>query len=73
VDFLLERGAEVVGIEAKWSSRATTAEVAGLRDCAAALGRRFRLGVVVYAGQETLALDRTTAAIPYAGFFGRDG
>jgi hypothetical protein len=73
VDFLLERGGEVVGIEAKWAARVDASDLAGLRECATALEHRFRLGVVLYGGVEALALDATLAAIPYAAFFGRDG
>lgn len=73
VDFLLERAGEVVGIEAKWGSGAAGTELAGLRDCEAALGPAFRLGVLLYSGTEVLPLDRKLIAVPYSIFFGRDG
>ena len=73
VDFLLERAGEVVGIEVKWGSGASPSDLAGLRDCQAALGGAFRLGVLLYAGTEILPLDRKLIAVPFSVFFGREG
>jgi hypothetical protein len=72
VDFLLERAGEVVGIEVKWGSGASTTDLAGLRDCAA-LGRAFRLGVLLYAGTEVVPLDRKLIAVPLSVLLGREG
>jgi predicted AAA+ superfamily ATPase len=72
VDFLLERGGEVVGIEVKSGSGVTSSDLAGLRACRQALGRRFRLGVLLHSGEEALALDEHTVAVPFAVFFGRE-
>jgi hypothetical protein len=43
---------------------------AGLRK---ALGQRVRLGVVLYAGTQALALDGATIAVPFGAFLRRDG
>ena len=72
VDFLLERAGEVVGVEVKWGSGAASSDLAGLKSCEAALGRVWRLGVLLYGGTEVLALDRKTIAVPFSIFFGRD-
>lgn len=68
VDFLVERGEECVGIEVKWSVRLGGSDLAGLRDCAEALGNRFRFGILLYPGTETLALDARTLAVPFDVF-----
>jgi uncharacterized protein len=72
VDFLLERAGEVVGVEVKWGSGASASDLAGLRDCAAALGKAFRLGVLLHSGNEVLAVDDRTIVVPFSVFFGRD-
>jgi predicted AAA+ superfamily ATPase len=73
VDFLLERGGEVVGIEVKRSSGASPDDLAGLKTCRDTLGKRFRVGVLLYTGEETLALDPSLVAMPISVFFGREG
>ena len=72
VDFLLERAGEVVGVEIKWGSGATTSDLAGLRDCQAAFGRAFRLRVLLQSGTEVLPLDQRLIAVPFSVFFGRE-
>ena len=72
VDFLLERAGEVVGVEVKSGSGAAASDLSGLKSCEAALGRVWRLGVLLYGGTEVLALDRKTLAVPFSIFFGRD-
>lgn len=73
VDFLLERAGEVVGIEVKWGSGASASDLAGLRDCQAALGRAFRLGVLLYPGTDVVPLDRKLIAVPLSVLLGREG
>ncbi len=70
VDFLLERGESLVGIEVKWTQRITDSDTIGLRQCTQALKGRVRLGILLYPGTEALALDRHTLAIPFSIFFG---
>ncbi|HEY3357617.1 MAG TPA: ATP-binding protein [Polyangia bacterium] len=72
VDFVLERGGELVGVEVKLAAGLDRRHLGGLVAARAALGRRWRLGVVVHGGAETLAIDERTAAVPFSVFFGRD-
>jgi hypothetical protein len=52
VDIVLERGAhEVAGIEVKASATVTASDFRGLRKLAAAAGKRFAAGVVLYDGE----------------------
>jgi len=64
VDFVLENGSgAVVGVEVKASATVTAADFAGLRKLATAAGEDFRIGVVLYDGDETLPFgDRLWAA-----------
>jgi len=71
-DLLLERGGEVVAIEVKWGRGISPSDLQGLRSCADALGKRFNLGVLVHSGEEALAIDRRTVAVPFSIFFGRE-
>ncbi len=71
VDFLLERGEDVVGIEVKIGSRIERRDLAGLFHCREALGKRWRLGVLLYSGTRPLALDEKNLALPFPVFLGR--
>lgn len=64
VDFVLERGADVVGIEAKWGAEVDRAALRGLTALKAAAGRRFRMGVVVHTGPTMVALAEDIVAVP---------
>jgi hypothetical protein len=72
VDFLLERGRTVVGIEVKWSSTIERRDLTGLESCRTLLRRRWHLGVLLHGGTEAVALDDRTVAVPFGVFFGRD-
>ncbi len=72
VDFLLERGEELVAVEVKWTQRFTEADLAGLRQCADELRGQVRLGILVYPGRELIALDRRTLAVPASILSGVD-
>lgn len=72
VDFLLGQGERLVAVEVKWSQRIGTAETAGLERCRQDLKGRVRLGILLYPGTETVALDRHTVAVPFSVFFGLD-
>ncbi len=72
VDFVLERGGEVVGVEVKWGTGVSQDELKGLAACRDALGKAFRLGVLLHGGQEALAVGERLVALPYSTFFGRD-
>jgi hypothetical protein len=69
VDFLLERGGEMVGIEVKSAAAVRSRDLSGLARCREAFGRRWRLSLVLYAGSEALTIDERTVALPLAGFF----
>lgn len=72
VDFLLERGEQLVPVEVKWTQRLSEADTAGLRLCAEDLKGRVTLGLLVYPGTELIALDRRTIAVPASILFGVD-
>lgn len=71
VDFLLERGNELVGIEVKASSGLDKRDLAGLSHCREILGKKWRLGILLYTGTEAVALDDKTVALPIPAFLGR--
>lgn len=55
VELVLEQGArEVAGVEVKASATVTPADFRGLRKLAAAAGKRFTAGVVLYDGEATV-------------------
>lgn len=64
VDFLVETDQGIVGIEVKAGRRVDTRDLRGMRECRAALGRRFRRGIVLYGGKEVLPLEREVVAVP---------
>jgi hypothetical protein len=70
VDFILERGGEIVGIEVKSSAAVRGRDLEGLRACRSRLEKRWRLGVVLYTGHDTLSIDDKTIAVPICRFFG---
>ncbi|MBI5197427.1 MAG: ATP-binding protein [Nitrospirae bacterium] len=72
VDFLLECGEEVVGVEVKWGTGFRENDLAGLKDCRDAIGPRFRFGVLLHGGREAIGLDERTLAVPFGVFFGRE-
>lgn len=72
VDFLLERGGRVAGIEAKQAARVDKHDLAGVTAGSDALGKSWHLGIVLYGGSEVLPLDPQTIAVPFGVFFGRE-
>lgn len=69
VDFLVERGGQIAGIEAKWSASLEPRQVRALRECRTALGPRWKIGILLHGGTEPVALDDHTAAIPFSHAF----
>jgi hypothetical protein len=69
VDFLLERGGEIVGIEVKAAASVRRRDLLGLSQCREALGKRWRLGIILYAAAEPTPIDDRTVAIPVSAFF----
>lgn len=70
VDFLLERGGQVVGVEVKWTASLAAKHRLGLGVAREALGRRWRRGIVLYGGSAVLPLDETTLAVPLTVLLG---
>jgi predicted AAA+ superfamily ATPase len=70
VDFLIERGTDLVAIEVKWSHRIQDSDLGGLKRCTEDLAERLRFSVVLYGGTETVPLASRMAAIPFSVFFG---
>ena len=73
VDFLIQRGGQVVGIEVKSSRKVERKDLAGLRTCAEALGKSWRFGLLLHGGTEAMAIDKQTLALPFGVFLGREG
>jgi predicted AAA+ superfamily ATPase len=65
VDLVLERrGGALVGIEVKSAATISAADFKGLRTLAAAAGRRFRRGIVLYTGAEVVPFGAGLFALP---------
>jgi predicted AAA+ superfamily ATPase len=70
VDLVLERrDGSVVGVEVKAGGRVEERDFRGLRALAAALGRKFRRGIVFYTGANTLAFGSDLLAVPIAALW----
>lgn len=71
VDLLLERAnGEVVGIEVKSSATPRVGDASGLALLRDALGDRFKLGLVVHTGTDTVPLGDRVWAAPIASLWG---
>jgi predicted AAA+ superfamily ATPase len=65
VDIVLEKdGGELVGIEVKASGNVSKADFSGLLTLREGVGKRFRCGVVLYTGEETVAFEDRLLAVP---------
>jgi uncharacterized protein len=70
VDVIVERySGEVAGIEVKASATVSGRDFAGLRYLREKLGSRFKGGVVLYAGSDTLPFGERLAAVPLEGLW----
>jgi hypothetical protein len=70
VDVIVERySGEVAGIEVKASATVSARDFAGLRYLREKLGSRFKGGVVLYAGSDTLPFGERLAAVPLQGLW----
>ena len=70
VDVVLERhDGEVVGVEVKASATPATSDFIGLRYLRDKLGNRFKGGVVLHTGADTLPFGDRLAAVPVAGLW----
>ncbi len=65
VDLVLENEAgEIVGVEVKATASVGTADFKGLRVLADGAGKRFRRGIVLYSGPETVPFGKNLHAVP---------
>lgn len=72
VDVVLERhGGELAGVEVKAAATASADDFAGLRYLRDKLGARFKAGVVLHLGAETLPFGDRLAAVPLSGLWTR--
>jgi uncharacterized protein len=70
VDVVIERhDGDVIGIEVKASATPNAGDFAGLRYLRDRLGDRFKTGVVLHAGADTLPFGDRLAAVPIAGLW----
>ncbi|MGD0455640.1 MAG: ATP-binding protein [Solirubrobacteraceae bacterium] len=70
VDVVIERySGEVAGVEVKASATVTGADFAGLRYLRDKLGDRFKGGVTIYLGSDTLPFGDRLAAVPLSGLW----
>ena len=70
VDLIMELASgEVVGVEVKASATPRLRDAAGLRFLRDRLGDRFKLGVVLHLGSETIPLGERISAVPLAGLW----
>ena len=70
VDVIIERhDGDIVGIEVKASATPSTVDFTGLRYLRERLGRRFKAGVVVHTGADTLPFGDRLAAVPVSGLW----
>jgi len=70
VDIVLERrDGTVVGIEVKSAASASPSDFRGLRHLRERLGDRFKAGVLVYTGSNTVPFGDRLAAVPLTGLW----
>lgn len=65
VDIVLEdRAGNIVGVEVKAGANVDSGDFRGLRTLAAAAGKRFRRGIVLYTGGQTVPFGANLHAVP---------
>jgi predicted AAA+ superfamily ATPase len=70
VDLVLERNSgDVIGVKIKAAATAGERDFRGLEFLREKLGRRFKAGAVLYAGDKTLPFGDRLAAVPIAGLW----
>lgn len=71
VDLVIENAAgELVGVEVKAAATVKPSDLRGLKKWSSLAGERFRMGVVLYDGDETLPLGNGLWAAPLATLWG---
>jgi len=70
VDLVLERrDGEVVGVEVKARATPDASDFRGLRALASLAPRKFRRGIVLYTGHETIPFGKDLAAVPVSSLW----
>jgi predicted AAA+ superfamily ATPase len=70
VDLVLERrDGSVVAVEVKTSASASSSDFRGLRHLRDKLGDRFKAGVLLYTGENTVPFEDRLAAVPLCGLW----
>ena len=70
VDLVIEHaGGDVVAIEVKASATVRLRDISGLTQLRERLGERFRLGLLVHLGPETVPMGDRISAVPLAGLW----
>lgn len=70
VDVILERhNGEIVGVEVKAGATPASGDFAGLRYLRDKLGSRFKAGIVLHTGADTLPFGERLAAVPVSGLW----
>lgn len=70
VDIVLERrSGEIVGVEVKAGASPDADDFAGLRHLRDTLGERFKAGVLLYTGSQTIPFGDRIAAVPVSGLW----
>ncbi|PKN27542.1 MAG: hypothetical protein CVU64_15780 [Deltaproteobacteria bacterium HGW-Deltaproteobacteria-21] len=72
VDFLVERGKQLVAIEVKWGSSISDSDVANVERCASDLKGSVHFSAILYGGTEVVAFTPKIVGIPFPIFFGID-
>ena len=69
VDFVIEKGNDLIGIEVKNSTTASSRFIKGLQELRAISGKRFKRGIVLYLGKDIESLGDDCWAIPLSIFW----
>jgi len=64
VDFVVEKSEALIGIEVKLSSNPAAGDFSGLKLLKKAAGDRFKLGIVIYSGNELVPFGENLWAVP---------
>lgn len=71
VDFVIENSAgDIIGVEVKASATVIGKDLRGLKRLKELAGDSFKMGVIVYDGEETLPLGDRLYAVPLSNFWG---